>query len=299
MELKKIRGNTYYLASATNIGVFLFKDRYALMIDSGNNNQQARKISEAFIKNNMNVKYIINTHHHIDHAGGNYFFKEHFPGCIIYATQKEKLYIENDELFCMNLYGASPIKELRKNFMNTKKNVIDQILSDGIEKINNEKFEIITLGGHTDSQIAVSTKDGVCFLADTLMSEEILKKYKMPFLMDIEKQLDTYEKIKELDYYDYVLSHAKQTYDKNSINDIVIKNKNNLEKYIDLSKELLEQPKTREALLEELIILEDLNINFEEYHFLDTTIGAIISYLYEKDELKYEVENGKLYYYQV
>lgn len=298
MEFNKIKGNTYYIVSGTNVGVFLFKDRYALLIDTGNNNQQARKISEILKENNINPKYIINTHHHIDHMGGDYFFKEHFPGSIIYTTQKEKIYMENDELFCMQLYGASPIKELRKNFMNGKKLSVDHVLNEGIEKINNEKFEVLSLHGHTDGQLGLATRDGVCFLADALMGEETLRKYKIPFLTDIQKQLETYEKIESLDYDIYILSHCQKTYDKGAIENLVRVNKENLQKYIDLSKELLQQPKTREELLEEIIILEELKVDFEEYHFLYTTIGAILSYLYEKQGLKFQTENGKLYYYQ-
>jgi glyoxylase-like metal-dependent hydrolase (beta-lactamase superfamily II) len=298
MEINKIKGNTYNIVSGTNVGVFVFKDRYTLLIDTGNHNQQARKISEMLKENNMNTKYIFNTHHRIDHMGGDYFFKEHFPGSIIYTTQKEKIYMENDELFCMQLYGANPIKELRRNFMNTKEIAVDHLLNEGIEKINNEKFEIISLPGHTDGQLGIATRDGVCFLADSLMGEETLKKYKMPFLVDIQKQMDTYEKIESLAYDTYILSHSHKVYDEREIKNVVEVNRDNLQSYIDLSKELLQQPKTREELLEEMIILEELQVDFEEYHFLYTTIGAILSYLHEKEGLKFQTENGKLYYYQ-
>ncbi|WP_053954926.1 MBL fold metallo-hydrolase [Inediibacterium massiliense] len=297
MELKKIKGNTYCILSGTNVGVFLFKDKYTLLIDTGNNNQQARKNCEILGQNNMNIKYVFNTHHHIDHAGGNYFLKENYPGSIIYSSSKEKLYIENEDLFIMNLYGASPIKMLRKEFIHGKNIEVDAIVEEGMEKINNEKFEIISLPGHTKGQIGIGTKDGVFFLADSLMSEEIFKKYKMPFLMDIKDQMNTYDKILSLDYEYYLLSHGNHIYNKEEIKTLVQKNKDNLEKYIEICKELLAQPKTREELLEEVIVLEDLEVDFKEYHFLHTTIGAILTYLCE-EELSYEIENGKLYFYK-
>ncbi|MTI65339.1 MAG: MBL fold metallo-hydrolase [Firmicutes bacterium] len=298
MDFKKINGKTYYISSGTNIGVYLFKDKYTLLIDTGNNNQQGRKISEVLEKNNMNIKYVINTHHHSDHSGGNYYVKENFPGSIIYTSEKEKVYIENDELFSKQLFNATPIKKLRKDFMTSKEMKVDRVINEGVEKINNEKFEIIKLCGHSDGQIGIATRDGVCFLADSVMSEEIIKKYKMPFISDIEKQLNTYRKILELKYDYYVLSHGEKIYNKENIKKLINKNKDHLLKYIDISKELLEQPKSREGLLEEIIILEEINVDFNEYHFLNTTIGAIITFLYEKEELNYQIENGKLYYYK-
>jgi hypothetical protein len=35
MELKKINGNSYYIPGPTNIGLFQFKDKYSLLIDTG------------------------------------------------------------------------------------------------------------------------------------------------------------------------------------------------------------------------------------------------------------------------
>ncbi len=297
MQLQKINGNTYFIAAPTNIGVFLFKDKYTLLIDSGNNNQQARKISEILSDENMNVKYIINTHSHIDHSGGNGFFKEHFPGSILYSSEAEKIFIENDQLFPIYLYGASPIRSFEKHFVKGKNVLADFTVQQGTEKINNEKFEIIALPGHANGQIGIGTKDRVCFLGDALFSQEIMDKYRIPFLFDIEAQFETYQMIKELDYDYYVLSHSSQIYSQEEIKDLAKSNIQNLNEYIDMLIELLHQPKTREEVTEEIIILEELSPDFDEYHFIFSTIGAIISYLYETQELSFQIENGRLYYY--
>ncbi len=95
MQLEKINGNSYYIAAPTNIGVFQFKDKYALIVDSGDNKQQARKIDELLRNQGLSVKYIVNTHNHIDHSGGNLYFQENYPGTILYASEPEKLFIED------------------------------------------------------------------------------------------------------------------------------------------------------------------------------------------------------------
>lgn len=298
MELRKINGNTFYIPGATNIGVFIFKDKYTLLIDSGNNNQQARKISETLINNNLSPKYIINTHNHIDHSGGNIFFKENYPATVIYASEKEKIYIENDFIFPMYLYGGNPIRDLTKSFMKNKEVVIDFILEEGLNKINNEKFTITFLPGHAQGQIGLGTKDRVCFLADSLFSEEIIDKYSLPFLFDIESQFATIDKINSLDYDYFVLSHGVNIYNREELENLLVINKNNLNKYLEIVLELLNQPKTREDLLEEITILEELALDMQEYYFSLSTIAAFISYLYDKNLIKYALENGKLYFYK-
>ena len=108
MNLSRINGNSYYIPGSTNIGVFLFKDKYTLLIDSGESNQDARKIQENLMTNNLNIKYIINTHSHIDHCGGNVYLKESYPGSLFYSSPNTQLFVENAFLFPLYLYAGNP-----------------------------------------------------------------------------------------------------------------------------------------------------------------------------------------------
>ncbi|MEA1959784.1 MAG: MBL fold metallo-hydrolase [Bacillota bacterium] len=298
MQLEKINGNSYYIPAPTNIGVFQFKDKYTLLIDSGDNKQQARKIDELVQDRGLMIKHIANTHSHSDHAGGNLYFQEHYPGCLIYASAEEQFFIENGTFFSTYLYGASPIKELSRHFLKAHGNIIHSTLEPGTSRINDEKFEVISLPGHALGSIALGTRDRVCYLGDALFSEEIIEKYSMPFLFDIEAQLRSYDRIAELDYDFFVLSHAAKIYSQAEIIDLININRANVKHYLGLSLELMAQPKTREELLEELSILKDLHFDFKEYYFSLSTTGAIIAYLYHREQLDYQIESGKLYYYQ-
>ena len=48
MELTKIKGSTYYINAPTNIGIYVFKNKNCLIIDTGINNTQARKNRGSF-----------------------------------------------------------------------------------------------------------------------------------------------------------------------------------------------------------------------------------------------------------
>jgi glyoxylase-like metal-dependent hydrolase (beta-lactamase superfamily II) len=297
MQLTKINGSTYYLPAPTNIGVFQFKDKYTLLIDSGDNNQQARKLAEAVQAGGLNIKYIVNTHNHPDHAGGNLFFKEHYPGSHFYSSEQEKIFLENSLLFPMYLYGGRPIRELARYFVKSKTLQVDEILMPGSYKINDEKFEIIPLPGHAWGQIGIGTRDRVCFLSDALFSREIIGKYSFPFLFAIEDQLETYNTIAGLDYDWFVLGHSAQLYTREEIQALVDFNRDNLQFYLNLVRDLLAQPHTREELLEEICILQELELDFKEYYFSHATIGAMVAYLHDQQESAWQFENGKLYFY--
>lgn len=298
MELIKISGNTHYIPAATNIGVFAFKDKYTLLIDTGDSNQQGRKIASVLQANSLNVKYIANTHNHIDHAGGNAYFHEHYPGSYFLASADEKLVLENGFLFPLYLYGAHPPRELSRHFLKNRELVVDEVLSPGACRINEGRFEIVSLPGHARSQIGIGTRDRVCFLGDSLFSEDIIAKYSYPFLYDIEAQLSTYAVIEELDYDHFVLGHADQVHTRAAISQLIRLNRDNLLYYLDLIRDLLGQPHTREELLEEICILAELQLDFKEYYYSLSTTGAIITFLHDKGELEYQLENGKMFFYR-
>ncbi len=297
MQLEKINGNSYYIPAPTNIGVFQFKDKYALLVDSGDNKQQARKIDELLRKQGLSVKYVVNTHNHIDHSGGNLYFQENYPGTILYASEPEKLFIEDQTLFPLYLYGGQPPRELSRHFVRNQKININGILSTGLCKINEEKFDVIPLAGHARGLIGIATRDSVCYLGDALFSEDKIVKYSLPFLFDVATQLDTYQVLADLDYDYYVLGHADMVYNPSELKKLIDFNKRNLSHYLDLILELLIQAKTREELLEEIVILKELTLDFKAYFFSLSTIAAMISYLYDQDLLTHQLENGKLYYF--
>lgn len=295
MKLEKIKGNTYYINAPTNIGVYVFKNKNCLLVDTGMNNTDARKIDEVLIENELHPKYIINTHHHLDHCGGNIYFQNNYPGCIVYASQKEKVSMENTHLYPTGLFGASAIRELHKS---NKPFMVDEVLSEGEIKINDEKFEIINLGGHTIDLIGIITREKVCFLGDSIFSPETLKKYSLPYLYDVDMEEKTLNKIREIDADYFVISHSDRAVEKEEILKIVDSNLSNIQNYKDQIMELLDQPLTREDILENLAILNDLSMDFNQYYINFSAVSAFVSCLYNKNLLEYSIEDGKLYYFK-
>lgn len=295
MELTKIKGNTFYINAPTNIGVFSYKNKNCLLIDTGINNTAARKIDNVLAENRLHVKSIINTHSHTDHCGGNNYFRSNYTGCLVYTSLKEKIYMENPELRPNMLFTSSPVRELEEDCRET---TVDFVLDYGTTKINDEKFEIMSFKGHSPEGIGIITSDKVCFLGDSLFSSSILEKYSFPYLFNIEDSLTTLDKIKEIDCDFFVISHAEDIYSKEEIIKLCHRNVENINNYLDELLELLDKPMTKEEILENLIILNDLSINFKQYYINFSSMSAFISYLCNKGIIKYSAENGNIYYYK-
>lgn len=295
MKLEKIKGSTYYINAPTNIGVYVFKNKNCLLIDTGINSTQAKKINEVLLENGLHPKYILNTHSHADHCGGNPYFQSTYPGCTVHASETERLYMENPELLDTLLFSSSPIKGLGPGYKPLK---IDFTLETGTQKINDEKFEIIPLPGHSVGQIGVTTPEKVCFVGDAVFSEEIIEKYQFPYLFHIQKSLDTLQNLKNIDADYFVISHANEVISKEQMGELLDKNIRNIEKFSEQILELLDQSLTREDILENISILNDVSMDFKQYFRNLSTTSAFIKHLMDQNLLEYSMENGKLYYFK-
>lgn len=295
MELTKIKGNTYYINAPTNIGVYTFKNKGCLIIDSGINNSAARKIDDVLVQNGLTVRNIINTHNHVDHSGGNALMTSLHTGCTIYASEKEKLFIENGELQNSVLFCASPIKVLDNA---VKSPSVNYVLDYGTNKIGDEKIEILPLPGHSIEQVGVITPEKVCFTGDSVFSCEIIEKYSIPVIYDLDKTIKTLEYAKDIDADYFVISHASSVLNRDEFLKTVALNIKNVHKYADEILELLDQPMSREDIVENITVLNDLAQNFKEYHLCFSTISAFLTYFYENSLIDYSIEDGKLYYFK-
>ena len=126
------------------------QDNYSyLMIDETNNTacvidpSEAEPIINFIEKKNIHLKYILNTHHHFDHIGGNQELKDKYNAKVI-CSKFDKNRIPGSEIF---------------------------LQEEDEFKFGSIIFKIIFVPGHTNGHIIFySEKEKVAFTGDTLFS---------------------------------------------------------------------------------------------------------------------------------
>ncbi|SHJ70395.1 Glyoxylase, beta-lactamase superfamily II [Hathewaya proteolytica DSM 3090] len=294
MEFAKIHGNTYYINSPTNVGVYAFKGKQSIVVDTGINNTFARKADNILKENGLKPKYIFNTHHHSDHTGGNKYFRETYTGIQTYASVQCKTLIQQGFLDGAMLFGGNPIKILSSKENTT---TIDNTVEEGMIKIEDEKFSIHNLPGHAVGSIGISTPDKVCFVGDAIFSMEILKKYSFPFLYDIEETLNTLEYMKTIEDDFFLPSHCNKVLDRQEFLSLIEFNNNNIRRYKEQILDILSTPVTKEDILQNLCIFNELELSPKQYYLNMFTVSAFLCYFENNNILKYSVEDGKMYFY--
>ena len=279
-ELEKLGEHSYYIESPVKTGIYQINENDVLLIDSGNDKDAAKKIAKIIRAQNWNLKWIINTHSHADHIGGNAYLLEQFK-CQAFTVGIETAFMAYPILEPSFLYGGYPMKVLRNKFLMAKPSQVTPI--EDFETITGlNGFEFIRLDGHTFNMIGIKTPDGVWYLGDALNGAHIIEKYHVSFLYDVSAYLESIEKLIKLEGNCFVLAHASICEDLGELIDI---NKRKVLEISALIESLCENEIGFESLLKKIFDHYSLKMDMNQYVLVGSTIKSYLSYLSDSDRI--------------
>jgi len=292
LDYIQVGDNVGYTLGGVNIGV-IRNEREAILIDTGLDKDSGRKILRLLEEIGLSLEAIINTHSHADHFGGNAYLVRN-TDAKVYASRIESGIIQNPILEPIYLFnGANPIHNLRNKFVLADPSPVDYILEPGKLSIIGQELDIIALPGHSFNQIGIAVDD-VLFCADTVFSERVIDKYRVPVVQDVGKHLETLKRLKKTNYRLYIPSHTKPVED---ITKLVDKNLRTTETILKDIKDLLVEPKTTEEIQSILGKQYSLNLNIiQQYYLIHMTLMAYLGYLYESQQTDIIIKENLLHW---
>ena len=287
MELIQVGEKTYYIKNPTNIGVYKINEKDVFLIDSGNDKDAGKKILKITESQGWNVKGIISTHSNADHIGGNKLIQDR-TGCSVYAYGMEKCFTEYPIMEPSFLFSGLPIKDLKNKFLLAKESVVTDINNDLPEGL-----EYFSLKGHFFDMICIKTDDDVYFLADSLVSEETIKKYHLFFIYDVREYLNTLDYLSTLTGKLYIASHCEAT---DNVLPIINANRDKINEICNTICSLCGEEIIFEELLQKVFDTYGLTMNTNQYVLIGSTIKSYLSYLNEEGRIYFEFKNNKMYW---
>lgn len=305
-ELKKLKGNTWYISSPVNIGLYRAEgsDIETVLIDSGNDKEAGRQIRKKLDEKRWSLSLIINTHSNADHIGGNEYLKK-VTGCSVAAPVIEGSFTRHPLLEPSFLWGGYPFRELRNKFLMAKPSAVDLVIeipgpigasSASWHPVPGTPLEVFSLPGHFLNMIGVRTPDNVVFLADTLFSEEIISKYRLVYLYDIAGYLKTLDILETLEAEVFVPSHAPP---KENIASLVEINRKNTLEVADMVVFELADSMGTEELLKKICDRLGLQLDYNQYVLLGSTIKSYLSYLHDQGHIVPDFQDNRLFWQTV
>lgn len=138
----------------------------AVVIDPGMSSEQENAELEDFIaRQNLSVKYILNTHPHVDHVLGNNACKLKFGAPLVAHAEGMKVY-ERAYAYCI-AFGIPVAQDLFPN--------PDQFVTDGDTiTFGNQSLLVLETPGHCAGSISLySAADKAVFVGDVLFENSV------------------------------------------------------------------------------------------------------------------------------
>ncbi len=153
--------NTYIIYDDSLIGV---------VIDPGCYEKEEKEELDTFIKSkNLTIKYLLNTHAHIDHVLGNYHVKEKYKVPLL-MHKKDEPVLKAVKSYAPN-YG----------FANYTEAVPDQFLEEGDEVVfGTSKFTVLFLPGHAPGHIGFYHKDEKILISGDVLFRASIGRTDLP-----------------------------------------------------------------------------------------------------------------------
>lgn len=284
-DLRKVGERTWYVFCHDIFGFYQLNETDVCMIDSGYSDEAAEYVETVLAEKGWNLKFIINTHTHIDHLGGNRNLMKNW-NCPAYATYIDCVFAEYEILEPSYMFGGHPSKLVQEAFLHPGK-----IGFRPIEELElPEGMEILDMPGHTFGMIGVKTPDDVWFLGDALMNSRALEKYPFGYLIDVEKYLETLEGLKTLEGDFFVLGHGKDA--GCEITSLVEANIANIQRHIAFIKSTCKEGKNVDLIIRDVFFEYGIKCNEVQYTLIGSAVRCFLTYLQDKGELECYPDDG-------
>src|SRR5690348_4197281 len=188
-------GKNVYAAVSTRAGGnsgFVIGNESVLVIDTFINQAPARDLLAEIRKvTNLPVKYVVNTHYHLDHVAGNAIFTE--TGATVIAHRNERGWVRTENLKFFQQNGATPTPEQLAQVASL---VEPQITYDHIMEVDlgSRLVRVVYFPGHTGGDSVVYIPD-----ANILFTGDLGWNQRIPNLIDATTSawIDTVDKMVE------------------------------------------------------------------------------------------------------
>jgi glyoxylase-like metal-dependent hydrolase (beta-lactamase superfamily II) len=292
MEIVQINPRVWAITGAVNMGLVL-TDAGCVAIDTGLDKRAGKMLVTAAAQVGKPLIAIVNTHAHADHFGGNAYLLDKHPDIQVFATVPEAPVIRRPSFEPEYLWqGAMPFGQLRNKFLMADASRVDREFTPGDRfEMGAVSFQSIPLPGHAHGQVGILVED-VLFAADAYFDVEVTDKHGIPYLVDLDKTLESASQVLQTAASTYVPGHGRVSADPAvDVHHLVNRHEEARQEVLAISSEGL----SLDVLVQEMCHRYSLSPSTSgAYLLLRTSISAYVTSCLEQGIMEVSVSNGMM-----
>lgn len=247
--LEHVKGQTFCIVTGySRLPVYKLDEQNIIMIDSGLP-REWEGIETCLEKADLFVKAVLTSHYHPDHIGNHLRLRRKY-GTKLYLSPFAASAKADPMNMLGGMVGITTYRRVKEHFGESfaPDHIIDWT-APSIE-VEGVVFQILQLPGHCSEHMGFITPDNVGYVADTVLSKNIIEHLRSTFTTCVELDLASKESLTRLCCDKYIVAHNAVC---DSIRELALQN--------------------REHMLQRLQLLEDIA---GEYMDLDTLIARFL-----------------------
>lgn len=207
MELKQIKGSTWVLEDWQMIPLYRLPDGRCILLDTGDVSQR-KAIEDTLAAHGLTPAAILGTHVHIDHSPNHSYFQKKYRIPVVLSAGEAGLCVTRFNLrayfFSFPIGQINTIEEVRDMEL-----VADQIILPGEDSLTllGVTFGIFRTPGHSPDHICIRTPDDVLYLGDAVLTEEEVRKAKLPYFFSHMDAMASMDRLKKVPAALYLAAH--------------------------------------------------------------------------------------------
>ncbi len=283
----------WVIPGGVNIGVLANDVGQIVLVDTGLNASSAKKALKVVAEElGGEVAAVLTTHAHADHFGGNATVVKR-TGAVVHAPKFDEAFLRYPLLQPASLFGgADPLDTQRGTFLLADPSPVDLNDEPGPQEIVGIGVEAVPLYGHSPGQLGYLRGD-VFFCADVVLPENILDKYRIPYLFSLTEHLAALERARFTPHRLAVAGHGP-ILEAGQLEAAIEFNAALAHRVRETILELTVTPRSAEAILEGILRRFDAPaVDAPSFYLLQPTVFAFLSHLHRSGEIGHEVHDGR------
>ena len=291
--LEHVKGNTYCIVTGySRLPVYKLDDKNIIMIDSGLP-REWEGIERCLEKEKLFVKAVLSSHYHPDHIGNHLKLRRKF-GAKLYLSPFAAAAKADPMNMLGSMAGITTYRQVKNHFGEVfAPDVFIDWNAPSIE-VEGAVFQILQLPGHCAEHMGFITADNVGYVADTVLSKNIIEHLRSTFTTCVELDLQSKEKLTQLQCDKYIVAHNAVC---DSIRELALQNRDHMLGRLELLEDIAGDYMNLDTLVAQFLEITDNQLDsVRKVAGTRRNVIPLVDYLMDTGRFTARVKDGYIEY---